>query len=533
MRGVPCILIDRNPGISNVLKANATQARTMEHFRRMGLADEIRDLGLPRDYPTDVSYYTRFSTHELARLRLPPAKDVKELALASTGSWSTPELPHRCNQTFVELVLRRHAEKYPGNTLLYGWKLERFEESEAGVTAFAVDSTSGATMEVSCQFLVGCDGARSVVRSALGIELQGESDPDRPYASGRMCAIYVESPTFYEWMQGDRAWMYWSFNKDVRGLLIAVNGVDTFLFHVPVRDDARFVDGLDHARMQQLAQEKFDLAFGADCPVSLISAGYWHAGYSLVAESFERGRVLLAGDAVHLFTPHGGLGYNTAVDDVANLGWKLAAMLKGYGGPALLPSYEVERRPAGVRNTGIARHFADSFGNFVPSGHLEETSAIGEREREAASAWLNDHVRREFNIPGVTFGVRYDGSPVVFEGGTPPPDSITQYQPSGVPGGRAPHLWTNDDMSLYDRFGRDFTLLRLNADARTDDWIALAQAKGVPFAVLDLSADRCIDQARELYEADLVLIRPDQYVTWRGDDRTDPSGVLSRVLGWG
>lgn len=531
IRGIPCLLLDRNPGISGVLKANATQARTMEHYRRLGLAGEIRDLGLPRDYPTDVSYHTRYVTHELARLRLPPARDVKDLARAATGSWSTPELPHRCNQTFVERVLRRHAEQYPGNTLRYGWHLESFSESGAGVTAVAVESASGATMEVSCRFFVGCDGARSAVRSALGIALDGETDPDRPYASGRMCAIHLRSPAFYRRMKADRAWMYWSFNRDVRGLLIAVDGVDTFLFHVPVRDDARFVDGLGPAAMQRLAQEKFNLAFGAECPIEVISAGFWHAGYSLVADSFGRGRVWMAGDAVHLFTPHGGLGYNTAVDDVANLGWKLAAVIKGYGGAGLLPSYDSERRPAGIRNTGIAKQFADAFGSYVPSARLEENSGTGARERAAASARLNDHVRREFDIPGVTFGLRYDGSPIVCADGAPPPDEITRYQPSGVPGGRAPHLWTDDEVSLYDRFGRDFTLLGLDAGMRTGGWVAAAQARGIPLEVLDLGADRCVAEARELYGAGLVLIRPDQYVAWRGDDRADPSAVLSRVLG--
>ena len=236
------------------------------------------------------------------------------------------------------------------------------------------------------------------------------------------------------------------------------------------------------------------------------------------------------GVPAHLFTPTGGLGYNTAVEDAVNLGWKLAAVLQGWGGPALLASYEPERRPAALRNTAIARSFADSIGRYTAHPSIEAHGAEGERVRADAGAYLLDHARREFNIPGVTFGIRYDGSPVVIPDGEPPADEINRYVPSGVPGGRAPHAWLADGDSLFDRFGRDFTLVKL---AAADDatFIGAARDLAIPLARLDLSREPGVGELRELYGADLALIRPDQHLAWRGDARADARAVLERLTG--
>ena len=183
-----------------------------------------------------------------------------------------------------------------------------------------------------------------------------------------------------------------------------------------------------------------------------------------MAEKFQRGRIFLGGDAVHLFTPAGGLGYNTAVEDAVNLGWKLNAVLKGWGGPALLDTYETERQAIARRNTAYARGFADSLGLFVPPPELEDESPAGEAARKLTGDHFNHHARFEFNIPGITFGGRYDGSPIVVPDGTaPPPDAPNSYQPTACPGGRAPHLWLGDGRSLYDTLGFEFTLLALGA----------------------------------------------------------------------
>jgi hypothetical protein len=227
----------------------------------------------------------------------------------------------------------------------------------------------------------------------------------------------------------------------------------------------------------------------------------------------------------------GGLGYNTAVDDVVNLGWKLAAVVNGWGGEGLLDSYEIERRPLAIRNTGIARGYADSVGLFVPPDNIEDATVEGEAARAVAGAYLNDHARREFNIPGVTFGTRYDGSPVIAsDGKTPPPDNANTYIPSAVPGGRAPHWWLAGERSLYDAFGFEFTLLQMHdaGEAGAAAFEAAAAALGVPLTVLRL-ADPGL---RDLYETDLALIRPDQHVAWRGGGKgIDAASVLRKVTG--
>jgi hypothetical protein len=240
--------------------------------------------------------------------------------------------------------------------------------------------------------------------------------------------------------------------------------------------------------------------------------------------------VFLAGDAAHLFTPAGGLGYNTAVEDAVNLGWKLAAVLDGKAPPALLDSYEAERKPLAERNTAYARRFADSVGLFPARPLLEEDSAAGALERERAGQHLNAHVRLEFNIPGVTFGGRYDGSPIIVADGTrPPPDQPGAYEPTACPGGRPPHAWLDDGRSLFDSFHTEWTLLALGPrPPATAGFVEAARALRMDLRVVPHAPQAL----RELYGAPLALIRPDQIVAWRGEDANDAAQVLRRAAGW-
>src|SRR5215831_17690809 len=134
-RGVTAALVDAKPSTAFNPQANATQARTMEHYRRLGFAEEVRSLGLPDDFPTDVAYFTRFATHELARFALPSAREARERVRGLSGSWSAAELPHRVSQKYVEQVLRRHAEALPGVSIDFGWRVSGFGEAADSVTA--------------------------------------------------------------------------------------------------------------------------------------------------------------------------------------------------------------------------------------------------------------------------------------------------------------------------------------------------------------------------------------------------------------
>ncbi|MBR1177331.1 FAD-dependent oxidoreductase [Bradyrhizobium sp. KB893862 SZCCT0404] len=519
-RGVSAILVDEKPGTAFNPQANATQARSMEHYRRLGFADEIRREGLPADYPTDVAYFTRYSGYELARFALPSSSRAGELIKGMSGSWSAAELPHRVSQKYVEAVLRRHAERLPGIKLNYGHRLIGYVEKDDGIVGEIECLDDGSRFQVRADFLVGADGPRSMVRQSLGIAYGGETGTQRDFMGGRMLAVYLRAPEFYASIPHARAWMYNCFNGDRRAFMASVNGRDEFAFHTQLRP------GEDESAITtNEARAAFQRACGAAIECEVLSFLTWTAGHALVANGMQRGRVFLGGDAAHLFTPTGGLGYNTAIEDAVNLGWKLASVVKGTSPATLLDSYEIERRPVALRNTDYARRFADSLGLFAPAPDLEDASDEGGEARRIAGVYLEQHARAEFNIPGVTFGGRYDGSPIIVsDGSQPPPDAANVYVPSACPGGRAPHAWLDDGVSLYDLFGFEWTLLRFGEIAPTQ----AAVADAIRTLGIDLKLVTLPQSLRDLYEADLALIRPDQIVAWRG--AASQAGTIGRVL---
>ena len=443
-----------------------------------------------------------------------------------TGSWSAAELPHRVSQKFVEQVLRRQAESMASNEIRYGWTLESFQQDDAGVLATIRQTEGGQPQQVKANFLIGADGARSFVRRELGIEWGGVTGIQREFMGGKMFAIYLRAPTFLNVLRHPKAWMYVAVNNQRRSFMASVDGKSEYAFHAALKpgEDA---DSWTEADARGVFQE----AVGANIPIEILSMGTWLAGHALVAQRFQQGRVFIAGDAAHLFTPTGGLGYNTAIEDAVNLAWKLANVLRGNSPLSLLDTYEAERKPLAERNTGYARLFADSVGLFVAKPELDEDSENGKAERQMASEHLNRHARLEFNIPGVTFGGRYEKSPViVHDGAVLPPDEPNKYVATASPGGRPPHVWLEDGQSLFDLFHSEWTLLALGSNAPSTDELERA-AQSVK---MDLRVVRIPQNAlRDLYEAPLVLIRPDQIVAWRGASDKGAQQILSQVMGHG
>ena len=523
-RGIRCLLVDAKPGTAYNPQANATQARTMEHFRRLGFADEVRAQGLPPDHPTDIAYFTRYAQHELARIRLPTAAEATIKIKSMQGSWSAAELPHRVSQKFVEQTLRRHAQALPSVEVRYGWTLEHFHDDGQAVSATVRPTEGGAAQTVNARYLVGADGARGLVRRQLGIEWGGVTGIQREFMGGKMFAIYLRAPGFLSVLRHPKAWMYVAVNHQRRAFMASVDGISEYAFHAALKpgEDAENWTEDDARRV-------FAETVGADLEIEILSMGTWLAGHALVAQGFQKGRVFIAGDAAHLFTPTGGLGYNTAVEDAVNLAWKLASVIRGGAPEGLLGSYEVERQRVAERNTGFARRFADSVGLFTAKPELEETSERGEAERALAAQHLDAHARLEFNIPGVTFGGRYDGSPVIVGDGAPlPPDEPNAYVHTASPGGRPPHVWLDNGRSLFDLFHSEWTLLALGPDAPpTADFEEQARKLSVDLRVVRLPQAAL----RDLYEAPLALIRPDQIVAWRGATDDGAAAVLSRVTG--
>jgi 2-polyprenyl-6-methoxyphenol hydroxylase-like FAD-dependent oxidoreductase len=525
-RNIRCLLVDAKAGTAFNPQANATQARTMEHFRRLGFAHEIRGMGLPPDHPTDIAYLTRFAGTELARLRLPTAAAAPQAIKNMSGSWSAAELPHRVSQKYVEVCLHRQAQQQASVEMRYGWQLKGFSDVGTGVEAVVQAVDGGEPVNVKAAYLIGTDGARSFVRHQLDIAWGGATGFKRKFMGGKMLAVYLKAPDFYNCNPNDRAWMYVVVNPELRAFIMSVDGVSEFAFHIQMADDAA-TDALTEADARRL----FSQAFGQDIPIEILSMATWLAGHALVAESFQKGRIFLGGDAAHLFTPTGGLGYNTAVEDAVNLSWKLASVLKGQAPATLLGSYESERRPLAMRNTGYARQFADSIGLFEAAPELENHSPQGEQARALASDYLNGHVRREFNIPGVTFGGRYDGSPIIVgDGSCAPPDAANTYTPCATPGGRPPHAWLPDGRSLFDTFNFEWTLLALGPQPpNTTAFEQAAQGMCLDLKVVHHASTEIL----ALYEAPLVLIRPDQIVAWRGHDGGQAKAILAQVMGHG
>lgn len=519
-RGVDCVVLEEDIAPPDAPKANATSSRTMEHYRRRGFAAEIRALGLAADHPQDVVYCTTLAGRELARFSIPSRTEaLNRTSFGDYGeqSWPTPELPHRGQQMFIEPVLRAQAQRYPSVDLMLGWRAESvaIDEQQVGISCSHV--VSGETMALNARYVVGCDGPRSLVRKTCGIRYSGQSEEVRDFFGGQMLSVYFTSAALYPILGKQRAWQYWAVNAVQRGLLMAIDGVDQFLFCLQMQP-GQTAESVDF-RAAMFA------AIGREFDFELINAGPWQAGFTLVADRFSKGRAFIAGDAAHLFTPTGGMGYNTSVDDAVNLGWKLAAVVKGWAPEALLDSYEAERKPIAHRNTTFARAMADSIGSIKVPPHVDADGADAERVRQSLGAALAQHVRNEFNIPGLQLGLRYEGSPVVArEAGAPTADEPNQYIPSARPGARAPHVWL-DGRSIFDLFGRDYTLLCFTDDAQADveHWKQTAAAMGIPLDVVTC----CSPQAHALYGAQAVLIRPDHHVAWRGEAGADAKTLLA------
>jgi FAD binding domain len=303
---------------------------------------------------------------------------------------------------------------------------------------------------------------------------------------------------------------------------VSIDGIDKFLFALQLKA-GQTAESVDF----QAAAVK---AIGAPFDFNLLGVAPWFAGFTLVAEKFAKGRVFLSGDAAHLFTPTGGMGYNTSVDDAVNLGWKLAAVIKGWASEKLLHTYELERKPIAERNTAFARLMADNIGNIKPPVDIEAQGPEGETARQIFGQALNKHVRSEFNIPGLQLGLRYNQSPInAMEDSPIPEDQPNRYIPSAKPGGRAPHLWING-VSIFDLFGLDFTLLCMNDPADLQDhdvktWQQGFAEAGVPLHILYCDSH----EARQLYQASRVLIRPDHHVAWRGEASCDGQAI-ERIL---
>ena len=520
--GVRCILVNTQARPQQQPKGGTHNSRTMEHYRRLGLSNRIRKLGLPPDHPTDVVYFTRMNGWELQRIAMPSELEKQRMVAAAAVTDQVPEPILRCNQMQVEALVFGHVTTRPNIVPRYGWQCVAFADHGDGVTAEIEEISTGRRQTLRGLYLAGCDGGQGIVRRSLGIQYCGDQPERQAYLGGAMVSTYLRVPDLHSRVIRRTGWQYWTVNRDVRSNTLCIDGHTEFLFNTRLRNDEEKPDN-------NLISRAFLASVGQDIPFEVISHSTWVAGQAFVADRFAQGRAILAGDAVHLFTPTGGFGMNTGVDDAVNLAWKLAALVQGWGGPQLIGSYESERRPTALRNTAAAKRLARNVGAVPVGDDIEENSDAGEAARSAASAFLASF-GQEFGSLGIQLGARYDGSPIIVsDRAAPPRDDPEAYVPTSVPGGRAPHLWLADRSSLFDRLGSGFTLLSFDDDGSGRALEMAAQRRGVPLTTLPIAHA----QGRELYGCKLALIRPDQYIAWRGDQPPEDSDALiARVTGW-
>jgi 2-polyprenyl-6-methoxyphenol hydroxylase-like FAD-dependent oxidoreductase len=522
-RGIAVTVVEEKRALARHPKANTQSARSMEIYRRHGISRRIRDLGLPPDRATDVGYFTRLFGHELFRVSLPSPAEAESAVRAGDDRWPTPEPQFRITQMVLEPVLLERALSFASVEVRFGWKAIELRSGDQRVQLTIENVDSRERQEITAGFGVGCDGGRSFVRKSLGIRFLGHGGLEMDFLGGHMLATYFRAPSLLARFPHKDTWMHWIMQPAGRSILLIIDPqAHEFLVHFQIAPDED-TDDIDFA-------SRLAAIVGEPVPHEIISSARWRAGIGLVAERYGDGRCFLVGDAAHLFTPTGGFGLNTGIEDAFNLGWKLAAVCKGISAPSLLDSYEIERQPVGRRNTSYALELARRNGECPVSNALDDAGPAGVAARAATTAHLSKYARWEFDTPGVQLGARYDGSPLIArDPGEAPADSPTRYLPCGVPGGRLPHVWLRGGRSLFDELGPEFTLIVMKSPADADPWCAAARTSGMELAVLDLAHE---DGLAALIGAECVLVRPDQHIAWRGGLHTSsPGSILSAAAG--
>ncbi|MDH6573609.1 2-polyprenyl-6-methoxyphenol hydroxylase-like FAD-dependent oxidoreductase [Streptomyces sp. SAI-117] len=504
-RGVRCHVVEATEERGVNPRCNTTSARSMEIFRRLGLADDIRRAGLPEDYPTSIHYRTTVSGEEIFRIDLPSSRDV--LAGVGKEDWPTPEPQHRISQLYLEPMLEEHARQLPGLTLERGTRLVEFEQYDDHVEA--VVETSGERRSLRCAYVVGCDGAHSTVRRQLGIRYEGVD------AIQKFVSTFFRSPEFGRLAAQDRAWTYWTYGRQIASL-IAIDGDALWLNHVAFAPD--------HDTESEDPEELLREAVGGPVEHEVLGVVRW-TGRRLVAQRYRTGRVFLAGDAAHIWIPVGGFGMNAGIQDAATLAWMLAAVQHGWASPEVLDAYEQERKPVGEQFASAVGSAANrAFADFSPDIHL--SGPKGEQARSEFADRLAVSEPHRYSPDGFSFGYHYAGSPLVIGGQDQEAISMGGYMERAQPGFRLPHVWLDDSRSVLDVLGPDFTLLRTDPSVSVTSWTSAAADLGIPLAVVDLPA-RWPDR----YPTELLLVRPDQHVAWMGGADARPDEFLQTVTG--
>jgi 2-polyprenyl-6-methoxyphenol hydroxylase-like FAD-dependent oxidoreductase len=511
--GTRCLLVERNPTTTRHPKMDITNARTMEIFRCLGLVDALRAVAVPEEHCFDVAWITTLAGHELHRFHLDSVTQWRARIAATNDGTMPREAPMRVSQVAIEPVLQRAVLAEPLVEARWGVAFEDCVADPAGVTVTLRRQEGGATETVRCAYLAGCDGGGSLVRKAMDIALEGRA---------------AVMPRFMTHFRSDardvlQRWGVTWHLQSAFATLIAQDDRETWTLQ------SRFPQGAAPESVDPSALLR-SFCGGIDIPHEILVANHW-TPHLLVAESYGTGRVLLAGDAAHQYIPTGGYGMNTGIGDALDLGWKLAALCQGFGGPGLAASYDAERRPVGRRNRDASARHTDvriAIGGLY-SDALLDPGLAGQSARAEAGARIAALGNIENESWGIEHGYCYVASPLVWhEAGIRAPDDSVAYVPTTVPGVRLPSILLGDGRFLHDQLGPWFTLVAVGV-APDAALVAASAKRGLPLKVL-----RIEDAAAEtVYGRGLqMLIRPDQHIAWRGREAAAADAVIARALGW-
>ena len=500
--GIESLLVERHPGTAILPKARALNARTMEMYRQIDLEDAIRAVAMPDRFGGTILWSESLAGREIKRLH-PGRGSAANQALSIAGNCG-------CSQDILEPVLRQRAEAAGPGRLRFGTALRELNCDADGVTA-TIEDAEGRGEQVRARYLIAADGSQSRIRQQLGIGRRGEADV---YDSINIHLRADLTP----WIAERPAALYLIEQPELRGTFLTINGSDRWGFLVTSLSHYGFTpEQFTPAFSTEIVRRAVDVA---DLAVEVLGVSAWKAS-AMVAERYRAGPVFLAGDAAHEMPPTGGFGLNTGVQDAQNLAWKLAAVLRGEAGDALLDSYDAERRPVGEAVTHTSLLNALSMGRTA-------------RQTEAVLP------RKEFlNEIGLVFGARYASRAVVSqEEPAPVADAIEAYVPSATPGCRAPHVAlrkASRKLSTTDLLGRGFVLLTAPAGSA---WRAAADRLEGPRVTNAVIGDEIREEdggdwlaAYGLREDGAVLVRPDGHVAWRSPSGADdPKATLQEVM---
>ncbi|PIT73710.1 FAD-dependent oxidoreductase [Limnohabitans sp. B9-3] len=504
------------------VKCNHVSARTMEQFRRLGVAKAVREAGLPSDYPNDVVFRTRMTGEELTRIPIPCREDRYTETEGPDAWWPTAEPPHRINQIFLEPILLHHTASLDNITLLNRTQVTQFTQDDDGVHAELLNLDDQSTQHIHARYMVGCDGGSSNVRKQMGAQLEGTA------VIQRVQSTYIRAPQLLGLMPGKPAWCYYSVNPDRCGTAFAIDGQEKWLVHNHLNPDEPEFDSVDRD-----ASIRHILGVDQDFEYEIISKEDW-VGRRLVANRFRDRNVFIAGDAAHLWVPYAGYGMNAGIADAVHLAWLLAARVQGWGATSILDAYEAERQPITEQVSNFAMDHAQKMikaRRAVPA-NIEANDAQGAKAREDIGREAYELNVQQFCCAGLNFGYYYnDSTLIVADQEAPPPYTMGSFTPSTVPGCRAPHFWLHDGRSLYDAFGPGYTLLRFAPQSDVHTFMDEAKAQGVPLTLLNIKPQ---DAPPEIYQHPLVLCRADQHVVWRGQQlpADDVSQLVARLRGF-